>query len=53
VCADHEVSKSIETNTIKSHEHARVVQVMVFQVIGGWVIFDECVTVGEPHHDDQ
>src|SRR5712692_5291962 len=31
----------------QSHEHTRVVQVVFFQVAGGRVVFDECVTVGE------
>ena len=53
VCADHEVPKSVETNARKAHEHTRVVQVVLFKVVGGRVVFDECVTVSEAHHHDQ
>ena len=54
VCIDDEIAKSVETNASQSHEHTRVVQVVIFQVVGGRVVvFDECGTVGEGHHHDR
>ena len=50
---DHEVPKSVETNTRQSHEHTRVDQAVFLQIVHGRVVFDECVTVGEGHDHDQ
>jgi hypothetical protein len=45
VCTDDEIAESVETNAGQSHEHTRVVQVVLLEVARGRVVFDECVTI--------
>lgn len=53
VCTDDEIAKSVETNAGQSHEHTRVVQVVLLQVVRSRGVFDECVTILERHHHNQ
>ena len=51
--ADDEITKRIRTNPWKPHEHARIRDVVLLQIVGVRVFFDERVAVGEVHHHDE
>ena len=51
--ADHEVAKRVGLDPPEPDQHARIPDVVVFQIVGVRIVFDQCVAVAEVHHHDE
>ena len=51
--AGDEIPQGIDRDTVQPNEDTRVVQVVFLQVIGGRIVLEERVSIGEVNHHDQ